>query len=121
MEYINGLSTVNCGIIKQFKVYDPIRKEDTITVELLYPEKHNPRAQIVCYYFMDKDTNSKIEITVYKMLDTKIYGSEVYFFKNRSETQHYRSRNYISFAGIPNKYKGIVNSLLKVHKVVYGD
>ena len=119
MAIINGLRTANCGEIQELNLVDPIRKTRNIKVEVLRPEKHNPYCQIICYYFLN-EKGSKVEITLYKNLKDGIYGSEVYFFKNADETQHYRSMNYVGLRNLPIKYEPIVCTLVTAHKMIFG-
>lgn len=119
MGYINYMRTVNCGDIMTFNIKDPILNKNTITVEVLYPEKHNPTHQIVCYYFLNENRN-KVEITIHRDIRSNTYGSEVYFFKNKEDTQHYRSMNYSDINKTPIKYREILKSLYIVHKELFG-
>lgn len=118
MPIINGLQTANCGEIKELLLYDPIRKTNKLVVEVLRPERHNPYCEIICYYFLNENRN-KVEITLYKNLKDGTYGSEIYFFKTASDTQHYRSMNYINLVGLPKKYEPIVNELFAAHKQIF--
>jgi len=113
---IHGLTTVNGGDIKQFNKRDIFdynwnltdKSDNHVVLEILYPKKHNPNAQIVCYYFWDKKASRKIEVTIYRVITTGEWGSEIYYFKNKESLQHYQVRHYRNFANMPEKYYNIV-------------
>ena len=104
MIMVHGVGTVNSGIMKEFDVEDPIYKGRKLVLEVLKPEKHNPYAEIICYYYWDTKLKSKVEVTLYRNLKTKTMGSEVYYFRDKKDTQHYYSRNYENFIKMPEKY-----------------
>ena len=107
---IYGLRTVNCGELYEFNVCDPVNPMRNLILEILKPEKHNPHAQIACYYLWDTDKCNKIELTIYRLDDGTI-GSEIYYFKSRTELQHHRSYNYPNFNKLPKKYSRIISYL----------
>ena len=115
---IYGLRTVNCGEIYEFDICDPINPMRNMMLEILRPEKHNPYAQIVCYYLWDTTKCAKIEITVYK-LDDGTVGSEIYYFKNQSATQHYRSSNHPNFVKLPKKYQSLIKYIQQGFNEIY--
>lgn len=116
MMVIHGLGTVNCGEVKEFKGKDLFDRnwklsnnsDLHVVLEILRPEKHNPGFEIVCYYYWDKEIEAKVEVTIYRDIKTRKMGSEVYYFKGAKESQHYRSRNYPNFIGMPKKHYDIV-------------
>ena len=126
---IHGLNTANCGEVIQFKKKDMFDSNWNITnnsdmhvvLEVLRPEKHNLECQIVCYYFWDKKQNIKVEVTIYKNIKTGRYGSEVYYFKDKKETQHHRSRNFPNFVKMPAKYYDIVKWIHPCFLEVFGN
>lgn len=117
---IYGLRTVNCGEICEFDACDPINPMRSLILEVLRPEKHNPHAQIICYYLWDTDKCTKIELTIYRRDDGTI-GSEIYHFKNRNELQHHKSSNYENFIKLPKKYVKIIEYLKPYFIEVFGE
>ena len=79
---IYGLHTVNCGEIIKLDTCDLVNPMRELILEVLRPEKHNPNAQIICYYLWDVEKMNKIELTVYRLSDGTM-GSEIYHFKNK--------------------------------------
>lgn len=129
MRVIRGLRTVNNGEIVQFNRKDLFNNswifsnnsEYKISLEVLRPEKHNPDYQIICYYFWDIKLNAKIEVTLYRNIKTNIWGSEVYYFKNREALQHYKSRNYVNFVELPGKYYTIIKWIHPCFIEIFGN
>lgn len=121
MSYIRDLKTVNCGEIVEVKtVEDPLLRGETIIVEVLRPEKHNPTHQILCYYYFDNKLSSKVEVTLYRDITNGAIGSEVYFFHSKEDIQHYRSAHYTNFCKVPSKYIKIIGQLNKAMSVLFG-
>lgn len=126
---IHGLNTANNGEIIQFNKKDMFdsnwnitnNSDWHVTLEILRPERHNPECQIVCYYFWDKRQQIKIEVTLYKNIKTGKYGSEIYYFKNKYDTQHHKSRNFPNFAGMPKKYYDIIKWIHPCFIEVFGN
>jgi len=116
---IYGLRTVNCGEIYEFDACDPVNPMRNLIIEVLRPEKHNPKAQIICYYLWDVDKCTKIELTIYRNLEQGRLGSELYYFKGRNDIQHYRSSNHPDFTKLPNKYKKYVNYLMTYFNQIF--
>jgi hypothetical protein len=111
----NGCTTVNCGIIKVLNERDPFIPEYPMMVEVLRPENHNPYANIVCYYYWDKENCRKVEVTIsvnFKVKSKPRVVSEVYFFHSKTDSQHYTSRVY-NLDEVPAKYSKII-ALLKI-------
>lgn len=110
MSVIGSLKTVNCGEIVTIPDKDPFT-HGPLYLEILRPEKHNPNCQIICYYFWKntckKSAPKKVEVTLYKRKDGT-WGSEVYYFRTKESLQHYWSRNYENFIGMPKEYYDIV-------------
>ena len=104
---INNCNTVNGGIIKNV---------NGMNVEILSHNFHNPHCNIVCYYIVEDGI--KKEITYYENIkENNIKGSELYFFKNKSESQHYYSRHYKN-GTIPKRYNDIVKKLKEAFKKI---
>lgn len=118
---INELSTVNSGEIVKFNVQDIFIKNKQLELEILRPEKHNKNMEITCYYFWDNKQKIKVEVTLYRSKDKKQYGSEVYYFKSKNSIQHYRSRHYINFVGMPKKYYDIIKYIHPYFLSIYGN
>ena len=114
---IHGLTTVNGGEIKQFNKPDIFESDWSLSdkssrhlvLEILRPEKHNPYCQIVCYYFWDRKESRKVMVTLHRDIRNNTWGSTVYYFKDAKSLQHYHSRNYNNFVGMPQKYYDIVH------------
>lgn len=117
---IYGLRTVNCGELYEFNVCDPINNNRSLILEILKPENYNPHAQIVCYYLWDSEKHTKIELTIYR-IDDGTMGSEIYYFKNKDELQHFRSSNYENFVNLPKKYTRIISYLRHYFIEVFGN
>lgn len=120
MSMIRDLKTVNCGEIISIPHKDPLTNE-TLYLEVLRPEKHNPTHQIICYYLFDKKLGSKVEITLYRDITDGTIGSEIYYFHSKEDTQHYRSMNYTNLNKIPNKYILIISQLNKAMHEIFGN
>lgn len=122
MMIIHGMSTVNCGEIKQFNgVADPIYKGRQLVLEILEPKNHNPNTQIVCYYYWDTKLDAKVEVTLYRHIKDKTWGSEIYYFKGAKESQHYYSRNYPNFIKMPKKYYDIIKYIHPYFIQIFGN
>lgn len=120
--HIRGLRTANCGEIVTIKnIEDPLFKGQPIIIEVLRPEKHNPTHQIICYYLFDKKLGSKVEVTLYRDITNGAIGSEIYYFHNKEDTQHYRSMNYVGLNNIPDKYLLIISQLSKAMYEIFGN
>lgn len=125
---IHGLSTVNCGEIRQFNKKDIFdsnwritnNSDWHVTLEILRPEKHNPDCEIVCYYFWDKKQNIKVEVTLCRNIKTRKWSSEVYYFKTKQDIQHYRSRVFPGFVDMPSKYYDIIKWIHPCFLEVFG-
>lgn len=117
---IYGLRTVNCGEVIEFDTCDPVNPMRNLIVEVLRPEKHNPNAQIMCYYTWDTDKCIKVEITIYRDLKTGMLGSEIYYFHGKHDLQHYRSSNHFMFKKLPKKYVMLVKHLQQAFTEIYG-
>jgi len=117
MGYINNCRTVNCGVIVNIGL-DYVK-----SVEVLSHKFHNPHCDIVCYYFIDEKTGSKVEVTVCKDLEytgyasNGAYSSGVYFFHRKDDLQHYTSRRY-ELKDVPKKYREIVKDLYRAHLMI---
>jgi hypothetical protein len=119
MSEIRGLRTVNCGeIVTLNNVEDPLRNGEPLIVEVLRPENHNPTHQIVCYYYINKEIGSKVEVTLAKNITNNTLSSEVYFFKG-NDIQHYRSKYYADIKNVPLKYFKILDQLAKAMKILF--
>lgn len=110
MSFINSILTVNGGVIKEYKIPDPLNQSIALKLEILYPKFHNPHYEIICYYYRDKE-GRKIELTISRNIKTRAYSSEVYYFKHVNDLHHYRSRQYPNFINMPSKYYDIVKYL----------
>lgn len=123
MGVINGLNTVNCGEIIWLDAQDPVNKKLRLGVEVLRPEKHNPNAEIMCYYFWDsalnKGVGAKIELSIYRVLDKNKWGAEVRYFTNAKDLHPYRSVVYSEFIRMPGKYYELVKYLHKYFRMIY--
>ena len=123
MSMIRDLKTVNCGEIISIPHKDPLTSE-TLYLEVLRPEKHNPDCQILCYYFWQHDSfrraPRKTEVTLYRRKDGT-WGSEVYYFRTKESLQHYWSRNYENFVGMPKEYYDIVKWIHPYFVRVFGN
>jgi len=105
------IRTVNCGIVENI---------DGMNIEILSHKFHNPYCNIVCYYYVDRKTGRKTEVTYYKDIETGREGHEVYKFKNADDVCHYRSYNY-SIDKLPKKYQEIANKLINIHSQINFD
>lgn len=123
MSMIRDLKTVNCGEIISIPHKDPLTNE-TLYLEVLRPEKHNPNCQIVCYYLWKnsykKSLPKKVEITLYRRKDGT-WGSEVYYFRTKMDIHHYYSRNYENFIGMPKDYYDIVKWIHPFFLQIFGN
>lgn len=125
---IHNLTTVNGGEIIQFKKKDMFNqnwnktnKSDWhVTLEILRPENHNPHAEIVNYYYWDKQLGAKIEISLYRYKESGKMGADVYYFKKADSPQHYTSRHYEGFANMPEKYYEIIKWIYPCFIEVFG-
>ena len=115
---IYGLRTVNCGEILEFDDPDLVNPMRNLMIEVLRPERHNPNAQIICYYLWDTHTCTKVEITVYK-LSNGTMGSEIYYFRSKGALQHHKSYNFPNFFNVPKKFQYIVRYLTQIFNEVY--
>lgn len=122
MSIINDLKAVNCGEILSFAHKDPLNSQ-TLYLEVLRPEKHNPNCQIVCYYFWQKAHGSKsprkVMLTLYRTKDG-IWGSEVYYFRTKLCLHHYYSKNYEKFVGMPKDYYDIIKWIHPIFIEIFG-
>lgn len=114
------IKPVNCGIIKAYNMVDPIYKNTNLKLEVLYPQNHIKNYEIVCYYFIDEQ-GRKIEITISRNIKTRKYSSEVYYFKGPQDLQHYTSRCYPNFVGMPKKYYDIVKYIHVAFVMEFGN
>lgn len=121
MIMIHGVGATNNGEYKEFNTEDPIYKGRKLVLEILRPEKHNPNTEMVCYYFWDNKIKAKIKLTLYRHLNNKTMGSEVYYYKDRQDIKHYYSRNYINFVKIPEKYYDIIKYIEPYFREIYKD
>ena len=123
MSMIRDLKAVNCGEIISIPHKDPLTSE-TLYLEVLRPEKHNPNCQIICYYLWKngykKSSPKKVEITLYRTKDG-IWGSEVYYFKTKMDTHHYYSRDYENFIGMPKDYYDIIKWIHPFFLKIFGN
>ncbi|EKS4345206.1 hypothetical protein QB607_003210 [Clostridium botulinum] len=107
---MNNLTFANGGIKENM---------ESLTIEILSHNFHNPHCDIVCTYFMEG--NKKIEVTFYKDIKNNICGHEVYYFNSAKQIEHFYSRNY-NKNNIPKKYKQIAEQLKNIHaKINFGD
>lgn len=121
MATIKGLTTVNGGEIFNCNGFpDPFYSNHNLQVEILRPENHNPNTQIICYYYWDTEKAQKVEVTLYRDIHTGSMGSEVYRFRSMDSLQHYYSRNYKNFIGMPRKYYDIVQYIHPIFIKIFG-
>ena len=106
-------------IWKQLKKNIYAKNAKYVKIEKKNLKKIYATYQIVCYYFLNENRN-KVEITIHRNIRNNAYGSEIYFFKNKEDTQHYRSMNYSDISKTPIKYREILKSLYLVHKELFG-
>lgn len=113
---INGLRTVNGGIIEEI---------NGLKVEILSHNFHNPHCNIICTYYLDESdikrgakTGFKVQLTYYKDIFSGQEGHEVYLFYKPEDLQHYRSYNYYGKKKLPAKYQDLANRLIEIHNQI---
>ena len=112
----DGCTAVNGGVLIQTNErYIPV-------IEVLSHHFHNPNYDIICTYYYDKAIAAKVEVTLARSLKTGEWTTEIYFFANREESQHYRSYLYrLKEDKIPSKYKPIIAMLRHFHRNINFD
>lgn len=105
MELIKDLKgvTVNCG---------EVMVVNDMPVEVLSESISGHRDNIVNAYFMDN--GKKVEVSY--MSDGVYETITLYYFKDKFDNQHYRSKDYPFMKNLPPKYQDIANQLKEIHQ-----
>lgn len=107
MKLNNGCLTTNGGQVETLKIRDVFLKTSLLQIERI---THNPSYKMIAYYYPQKTAKGivKVCIVVHKNKKTNIEGATVFRYKSLDSLQHYWSRNYESFIGMPSMQYTIV-------------
>lgn len=115
MEFIRGCSTVNCGMVKAFRIDNKGVKGEIYSCEVLSPLISGHKEYIVCTYDIIDGVKTSICLN---MNEAGKQNIAIYKFKGARESQHYWSRVY-SAEELPAKYSKYIKELMWAYRVEF--